>query len=173
MTSGPRLLDWDGQHPQIHPDAFVADGAVLVGAVTIGAGASVWFGAVVRADLASITLGEGSNVQDGCVVHADPELPVRIGSGVSLGHQAVVHGCTVGDDVLVGMGAVVLNGVRLGEGSLVAAGAVVREQHDVPARSLVAGVPAQVRREVTDSETARIRAGAVSYQQRAARWTGS
>jgi len=170
VTQGPRLVPYAGQLPQVHPDAFVADGVILVGAVSVAAGASVWFGSVLRADGKPIAVGEGSNVQDGCVLHADPDFPVHVGAGVSLGHGAVVHGCTVGDDVLVGMGAVVLNGARVGAGSLIAAGTVVREGTEIPAASLVAGVPGQVRREVTDTETARIRDGAASYAERAAEW---
>ena len=108
--------------PQVHADAWVAPTVVLAGRVTIAERASVWYSSVLRADMDSITVGPGSNVQDGSVLHADPGFPLSIGSGVSVGHRAVLHGCTVGDDVLVGMGAVVLNGARIGAGSLIAAG---------------------------------------------------
>lgn len=167
MTTGPQLVAYDGHWPEVHPDAFVADGVTLVGAVTVAADASVWYGVVIRADGAPIAIGRGSNVQDGCVLHSDPDFPVHVGSGVSLGHRAVVHGCTIGDDALVGMGAVVLNGAVVGDGCLIAAGAVVREGADVPAGSLVAGVPGQVRRPVSEAESARIRSGAASYVERA------
>ncbi len=169
----PRLVAFDGHEPDVHQQAFVAGGATLVGAVTLSAGASVWFGAVIRADGAPISVGESSNVQDGCVLHSDPGFAVTVGNGVSLGHGAVVHGCTIGDDALIGMGAVVLNGAVVGAGSLVAAGAVVREGADVPPGSLVAGVPAQVRRAVSDAETARVRDGAASYVERAARYAAA
>ena len=141
-----------------------------MGAVRIAADASVWYAAVVRADGAPIEIGAGSNVQDGSVLHSDPDYPVRVGERCTVGHRAVVHGCTVGDDSLVGMGAVLLNGVVLGPGSLVAAGAVVLEGTEVPPGSLVAGVPGKVKREVTDAERERIRSGTESYVTRARRY---
>jgi carbonic anhydrase/acetyltransferase-like protein (isoleucine patch superfamily) len=168
--AGPRVLPYDGATPDVAPGAFVADGVTLVGAVTVRAGASVWFGAVIRADGAPIDVGEDSNVQDGCVLHSDPDFPVTVGARVSLGHRAVVHGCTVEDDSLVGMGAVVLNGAVVGRGSLVAAGSVVLEGTAVPPGSLVAGVPGTVKREVTEAERERMRSGATSYVARAARY---
>lgn len=167
---GPRLLSFDGRSPEVDPDAFVADGATLVGPVRVGAGASVWFGAVIRADGSSISVGAGSNVQDGCVLHSDADYPVRVGERVTVGHGAVVHGCTVEDDSLVGMGAVLLNGVVLGAGSLVAAGSVLLEGTVVPPGSLVAGVPAGVKRPVNDAERERIASGTSSYVTRARRY---
>ena len=163
-----RILAYDGVHPCVAPEAFVADGATLVGSVTVATGASVWFGAVVRGDGAPIAIGEDSNIQDGAVLHSDPDFPVSVGARVSVGHRAVVHGCTVEDDSLVGMGAVVLNGAVVGRGSLVAAGSVVLEGTVVPPGSLVAGVPGKVKREVTDAERERIRSGAASYVSRSA-----
>jgi carbonic anhydrase/acetyltransferase-like protein (isoleucine patch superfamily) len=171
-ASGPLVLPYDDWTPDVAPDAFVADGVTLVGAVTLRARSSVWFGAVIRADGAPIVVGENSNVQDGCVLHSDPDFPVTVGDRVSLGHRAVVHGCTVEDDSLVGMGAVVLNGAVLGRGSLVAAGSVVLEGTVVPPGSLVAGVPGKVKREVTEAERERMRSGAASYVTRAARYRG-
>lgn len=167
---GARLVSYDGATPEVDPDAFVVDGSTLVGAVRLARDASVWYGAVIRADGAPITVGEGSNVQDGCVLHSDPDFPVTVGDRVTIGHRAVVHGCTVGDDSLVGMGAVLLNGVVLGAGCLVAAGTVVLEGTEVPAGSLVAGVPGKVRRDVTDAERERIRSGTESYVARARRY---
>lgn len=164
------LIGFEGAVPEVAPDAFVAPGVVLVGAVRLGAEASVWFGSVIRADIERIEIGAGSNIQDGCVLHADPGRPVSIGERVSIGHRAVVHGCTIGDDVLVGMGAVVLNGAVVGSGSLVAAGAVVREGAEIPPGSLVAGVPATVRRPVTDAEVERVRRNAVAYLDLARRY---
>jgi len=161
------LITFDGSAPDVAEDAWIAPTAVLVGRVTIGNGSSAWYGAVLRADGDAITVGAGSNVQDGCVVHADPGFPASIGDGVVVGHGAVVHGCTVEDGALIGMGARVLNGARIGAGSLVAAGAVVLEGTQVPPRSLVAGVPAKVRRPLTDDEAAGIRAGAAGYVERA------
>ncbi len=165
--SGPRTVSYEGRTPEVDPEAFVADGATLVGAVRIGPGASVWFGAVIRADGSPIGIGEGSNVQDGCVLHSDPEFPVTVGDRVTVGHRAIVHGCTVEDDSMVGMGAVLLNGVVVGAGSLVAAGSVLLEGTVVPPRSLVAGTPGTVKRGVTDAERERIRSGTESYVTRA------
>ncbi|GAB2688805.1 VOC family protein [Thalassiella azotivora] len=167
---GPRLVPFAGGRPVLHPESWVAPDVALVGAVTLDAGSSVWFGSVLRADDSPIHLGEGSNLQDGCVVHPGRDLPVTVGRRVSVGHRAVLHGCTVEDDVLVGMGAVVLNGARIGRESLVAAGAVVREGTVVPPRSLVTGVPAAVKREVTGEEVERIHRNAETYVALAARY---
>jgi carbonic anhydrase/acetyltransferase-like protein (isoleucine patch superfamily) len=163
-----RSIPYTGVSPRIAPDAFVAPGATLVGDVTVEAGASIWFAAVLRGDGAAVRIGRDTNVQDGAVLHSDPDFPVRVGAHVSIGHRAVVHGCTVEDDCLIGMGAIVLNGAVVGRGSLVAAGAVVLEGTAVPPDSLVAGVPAKVKRPVTDAERERIRSGAASYVSRSA-----
>jgi len=161
----PLLLALGGQRPRLDGDAWAAPGVTLAGAVRLAPGASVWYGSVVRAEAEPVTLGEDSNVQDGCVVHTDPGFPVVLGARVSVGHRAVLHGCHVEDDALVGMGAVLLNGCRVGRGSLIAAGAVLREGTEVPPGSLVAGVPGTVRRPVTAEETARIQAGAAHYRE--------
>ena len=163
MTPTPLVVPFDGRHPVVHEEAWVAPTAVLVGAVELGARASVWYGAVVRADNDAITIGPRSNLQDGVVVHADPGVPVTVGAGVSVGHRAVVHGCTIGDDVLVGMGAVVLNRARIGAGSLIAAGTVVLEGAEIPPGSLVAGLPGKVRRELTGAEREAIVQNAANY----------
>ena len=153
-----------GDHtPLVDEGAWVAPDSTLVGDVQLAAGASVWYGAVVRGDGAPIRVGIGSNIQDNCVVHADPGFPVTVGEGVSVGHGAVLHGCAIGDDVLVGMNATVLNGARIGAGSLIAAGAVVLEGTEVPPGSLVAGVPGKVRRELGEQERANILRNAESY----------
>ena len=156
-------VPFQGTTPSVADDVFIAANAMLIGAVDIHAEASIWFGAVLRADGDSITIGAGSNVQDGCVIHTDPGLPVRIGLGVTLGHHAIVHGATIQDNVIVGMGAVVLNGAHIGEWSIIAAGAVVREGQVVPAGSLVAGVPGKVLRQVDDEVREHIRHNAQSY----------
>ena len=153
-----------GDHaPTTAADAWIAPGAFVIGDVTLEAEASVWYGAVLRGDGDSIRIGAGSNLQDNAVVHTDPGFPVTVGTGVSVGHGAVLHGCTVGDDVLVGMNATVLNGARIGSGSLIAAGALVTENADIPPGSLVAGVPGKVRRELTDDELTHVRTNAQSY----------
>ena len=148
----PLILPFDGMWPAVEPSAWLAPSAVVIGRATIDAEATVFYGAVVRADMDTIDLGRGSNLQDNVVVHTDFGFPTRIGAGVSVGHAAVVHGCTVEDNCLIGMNATVLNGAVIGTGSLVAAGAVVLEGMVVPPRSLVAGVPAKVRRELTEEE---------------------
>lgn len=141
-----------GQTPAADPSAFLAPTAVLSGDVELAAGASAFYGVSVRGDSAPIRVGEGTNLQDNVVLHADAGYPCTVGAGVSVGHSAVVHGCTVGDNCLIGMSATIMNGAVVGEGSLIAAGAVVLEGTQIPPRSLVAGVPAKVRRELNDDE---------------------
>lgn len=142
----------DGSSPVLSPDAFVAAGAVLAGRVHLGAGSSVWYNAVLRAEAEDIVLGERSNIQDNVSCHVDRGFPLTIGADVSVGHNAVLHGCTIEDAVLIGMHATVMNGAVVGTGSLLAAGTVVLEGTVIPPGSLVAGVPGKVRRELTDDE---------------------
>ncbi|MGV1004998.1 MAG: gamma carbonic anhydrase family protein [Candidatus Nanopelagicales bacterium] len=149
--------------PRLDDSAFVAAGAVVVGNVSLAAGSSVWYNAVLRAEQAPITVGENSNLQDNVVCHVDEGYPLTIGRGVSAGHAAVLHGATIEDDCLIGMSATVLNGAVIGAGSLVAAGTVVLEGMVVPAGSLVAGVPGKVRRELTEDERDKIRQNAQIY----------
>lgn len=162
MTN-PLIVPFDGNTPTIHETAWVAPNATLIGQVAMGAESSVFYGAVLRGDVDSITLGDRSNLQDNVTVHCDSGFPTRVGSGVSVGHAAVLHGCTVEDDCLIGMSATVLNGAVIGAGSLVAAGAVVLEGTIIPPRSLVAGVPAKVRRELTDEEVESVKENATHY----------
>ncbi|GHF21986.1 MULTISPECIES: gamma carbonic anhydrase family protein [Streptomyces] len=163
MTGHALTLGIGGKEPDVDPAAFAAPTSVLIGDVTLAAGAGVWYHAVLRADGGPIVIGADSNIQDNCTVHVDPGFPVRVGERVTVGHNAVLHGCTVEDDVLVGMGATVLNGARVGAGSLVAAQALVPQGMDVPPGSLVAGVPAKVRRALTAEEREHIRANAEAY----------
>lgn len=142
---------------------------MLVGDVTIGECSSVWYGAILRGDTEAIRVGRRTNVQDGCILHADPGFPCILGDGVTLGHGAIVHGATVEDDVLVGMGAVVQNGAKIGRGSLIAVGAVVTEGMQVPPGSVVMGLPGRVRREATDQDCERIRYAAEHYVEAARR----
>jgi carbonic anhydrase/acetyltransferase-like protein (isoleucine patch superfamily) len=141
----------------VHPTAFIAPTAVVLGDVTLGPRASVWYQAVLRGDMAPIVVGEATNLQDGTIVHVDEGKPAVIGARVGVGHRAILHGCTVEDDCLIGMGSVLLNGVRIGTGSVVGAGAVVPEGLQVPPGSLVLGVPGRVVRPVDDALRARIR----------------
>lgn len=138
--------------PQVAEGAWVAPNATLVGSVVIHEGASVWYGAVLRADNEPITVGARSNVQDNCAFHVDKGKPVTLGEGVSVGHGAIIHGATVEDNVLIGMGAIIMNGAVIGADSLIAAGALISAGVVIPPRSLVAGVPGKVRRELTDEE---------------------
>jgi carbonic anhydrase/acetyltransferase-like protein (isoleucine patch superfamily) len=157
------ILPFDGNSPAIAETAWVAQNATLVGRVSLGAQASVFFGAVLRGDVDSIRVGDRSNIQDNVSVHCDSGIPTTIGAGVSVGHSAVLHGCTVEDDCLIGMSATVLNHAVIGAGSLVAAGSVVLEGTIVPPNSLVAGVPAKVRRELTEAEHAKLLWNAEHY----------
>ncbi|AXK33762.1 gamma carbonic anhydrase family protein [Streptomyces armeniacus] len=160
---GALIASVGGRKPEVDPEALVAPTSVVVGEVTLRAGASVWYGAVLRGDCDSVTLGRDSNIQDNCTVHADPGFPAVVGDRVSVGHNAVLHGCVVEDDVLVGMGSTVLNGARIGAGSLIAAQALVPQGMQVPPGSLVAGVPARVKRELTREEREGIKANAAMY----------
>jgi carbonic anhydrase/acetyltransferase-like protein (isoleucine patch superfamily) len=155
--------------PSIHPDAWVAPGAVVVGRVSLGRAASVWYGSVLRADEDEITVGPECNVQDQCCLHVDPGEPVVLEERVSLGHRAVVHGAHVCTGALVGIGAIVLGGARIGAGSLVAAGAVVRPGTQVPDGVLFAGVPGRIVRELTDADRSGFAGTAERYVRRAAR----
>jgi carbonic anhydrase/acetyltransferase-like protein (isoleucine patch superfamily) len=160
-----RLIPLGDRVPHVDPSAWIADTATVVGDVTIGPGTGIFYSAVLRADMESVTVGAGSNIQDGAVLHADPGFPARIGDDVSVGHGAVLHGCTVEAGCLIGMNATVLNGAVVGAGSLVAANALVPEGTVIPPGSLVAGVPGKVRRELTDAEVESCRANAAVYRQ--------
>jgi carbonic anhydrase/acetyltransferase-like protein (isoleucine patch superfamily) len=159
------LIALGNRLPVVPDSAWVAPNATLVGSVHLGEGCSVFYGAVLRADNEPITIGPRSNVQDNCVFHVDKGKPVTLGEGVSVGHGAVIHGATLGDHVLVGMGATVMNDSMIGDEVLIAAGAVVTEGMEVPPRTLVAGVPAKVRRELTAEEVERLRRNAVTYEE--------
>ena len=163
-------FEFRGLSPVVSPGAWVAPSATLVGGVRVDEGASVWFGAVIRADSAPIEVGEGTNVQDNCVLHTDAGAPLFLGRNVSVGHSAILHGCTVEDDVLVGLGAKLMNGSRIGAGSLVAAGALVTAGTQIPAGSLVVGAPARVVRPLRDEEVEEIKDNARLYGGLAREW---
>ena len=142
---------------------FVADNAKLIGNVTIGKQVGIWFGAVIRADRDRIIIGDRSNIQDNCVVHTSKGFPVTIGNDVSVGHGAILHGCTIGNRVLVGMGAIIINGARIGEGSIIGAGAVITEGKEIPPNSVVVGVPGKIVKLVDRDQQQHILNNAVSY----------
>jgi carbonic anhydrase/acetyltransferase-like protein (isoleucine patch superfamily) len=167
------LYKLDDVMPALGPGAWAAPSADLIGDVRLGARASIWFGAVVRADNTPILIGEESNLQDGSVGHSDPGAPLTIGARVTIGHQAIVHGCTIADVCLIGMGARILNGARLGPESLVGAGALITEGKAFDGGSLIVGVPARVVRPLTAEEKAAIRVSAAHYAEKAARYAAS
>lgn len=152
---------------EIHPTAFVAPNATLIGNIRIMEGASVWFGCVLRAEDAPIVVGPRTNVQDLTMIHTDPGYPCRLGAGVTVGHRAVIHGATVEDGAMIGIGAIVLNGAVVGEEALIGAGALVTEGSVVPPRALALGLPAQVVRELGSEDLARLRAAATWYVEKA------
>ena len=160
----------DNETPDIHPTAYVAAEAVLIGKVKLGERASVWSCAVLRGDNEPIVIGNGSNVQEGAVLHTDPGSPLTVGDNVTIGHQAMLHGCTIGDGSLIGIQAVVLNGAVIGKGCLVGAGAIVTEKKVFPDRSLILGAPAKVVRELTPEDAERMARGADVYSERGGRF---
>ncbi|MCI4440474.1 carbonic anhydrase/acetyltransferase-like protein (isoleucine patch superfamily) [Tibeticola sediminis] len=164
------LYELDGISPQCHPSAWVADSAEVIGNVRLGADASVWFGTVVRGDTESITIGEGSNIQDASVLHADIGQPLTIGARVTVGHQVMLHGCTIGDESLIGIGAVVLNGAKIGRHCLVGAGALVTEGKEFPDGSMILGSPAKVVRSLSPEQIEALRQSAQHYIDNARRF---
>ncbi len=160
----------DGQMPDIHPDAWIAPGAHVIGRVRIGAGASVWFGASLRGDNEWITVGDETNVQENAVLHTDMGYPLTIGARCTIGHKAMLHGCVIADGSLIGMAATVLNGARIGAGCLIGAGTLVTEGKVIADRSLVMGAPGRVVRSLDDAGCARLLASAAGYAANARRF---
>jgi carbonic anhydrase/acetyltransferase-like protein (isoleucine patch superfamily) len=153
--------------PEIDPEAWVAPDANVIGRVVLGKGASVWFGATLRGDNEPIAVGAGSNVQDSCVFHTDPGYPLTVGRDCTIGHKAILHGCMIGDETLIGMGAIVQNGARIGNNCLIGAGALVTEGKEIPDGSLVVGAPGKVIRQLDERALAGIRTAAQVYRERA------
>ena len=153
--------------PRIAPGVYLAEGAIVRGNVTVGADSSIWFHAVVRAEHAPIHIGVGTNIQDGCVLHVDEGSPLTLGDHVTIGHGAILHGCRIGDDTLVGMGAIILNDAVIGKGCIIGAGALVTARTQVPDHSLVLGSPAKIIRHVTEEEIRQNHENADSYQKEA------
>lgn len=159
----PLVLRLGEKIPNIAEGVFLAPGVVVAGEVTLAAGVSLWYHSVIRGDASSVEMGEDSNLQDGCVIHADPGFPAIIGARVTIGHRAVIHGARIEDDVLIGMGAIVMNGAVIRSGSIIAAGAVISQGVEVPPGSLMAGVPGRVLRAARPSDAAAIAHGAEEY----------
>lgn len=164
------IYAFDGNTPQIDPTAWVAPGCHIIGKVVLGPDSSVWFGTTIRGDNETIVLGTGTNVQDNSVLHTDMGFPLSIGEGCTIGHKAMLHGCTIGDNSLIGMGATVLNGARIGRDCLIGAGALVTEGKVIADGSLVMGAPGRVVRQLDETAVARLRASALVYQQNARRF---
>jgi len=162
------IYAFDGHRPKLPPEGecFVAPTAAVIGRVELRRRVSVWFGAVLRGDNEPIVIGEGSNVQDNCVLHTDPGFPLTVGRNVVVGHSVILHGCTIGDNVLVGMGATIMNGVSIGGNSVIGAGALIPEGKEIPPNSLVVGMPGRVVRELSDEEAAALTEGARHYAEK-------
>jgi len=171
-TTAMALYELDGMAPQVAASAWVADSAQVMGNVSVGEDASVWFGTVVRGDCESIAIGAGSNVQDASVLHADVGKPLVIGERVTVGHQVMLHGCTIGDESLIGIGAIVLNGARIGKNCLVGAGSLVTEGKEFPDGSMILGSPAKAVRQLTPEQIEGLRQSAQHYIENARRFRG-
>lgn len=156
--------------PRIDPDTWIAPDAVVIGRVVMAAGSSVWFGATIRADHEEISIDAGTNVQEDCVMHVDAGYPLSIGRNCTIGHKAMLHGCTIGDNTLVGMGATILNGARIGRNCLIGAGALITENKEIPDNSLVMGAPGKVVRQIDDRNARRIAQSAQQYQDNMRRY---
>jgi len=163
---------YKGIRPQLADDVYIAPGAQVIGKVAMGAGSSVWFNAVIRGDADTISIGAGSNIQDGSVVHCDEGLPTVIGQNVTIGHSCIIHGCTIAENCLIGMGTTILNGARLGEGCLVGAGSLITEGKEFPPGSVIMGRPAKVVRQAEERDLEMIRRGAAHYRDRARDYAG-
>ena len=164
------IYELDGVAPRVAASAWVADTAQVIGNVVLGENASVWFGTVVRGDTEAITIGAGTNIQDASVLHADFGQPLVIGERVTVGHQVMLHGCTIGDETLIGIGAIVLNGARIGKNCLVGAGALVTEGKEFPDGSMILGSPAKVVRQLTPEQIEGLRQSAQHYKTNAQRF---
>jgi carbonic anhydrase/acetyltransferase-like protein (isoleucine patch superfamily) len=164
------LFELDGLSPQLADTAWVADNAQVVGNVKLAADSSVWFGVTVRGDTETITIGQGSNIQDGSVLHADVGMPLVVGENVTVGHMVMLHGCTIGDESLIGIGAVVLNGAKIGRNCLVGAGALVTEGKEFPDGSMIFGSPAKAVRQLTPEQMEGLRSSARHYIDNAQRF---
>ena len=164
------ILPYQGRTPKIGKRVYIAPTAVVIGDVTLGDDSNVWFNAVIRGDLAPIFIGQGTNIQDNCTLHTDTGIPLNIGECVTVGHNAVVHGCTIHPYVLIGMGAVILNHAVIGEGSIIAANALIKERHVIAPHSLAAGVPAEIKKSLASESNAVNDAFAKEYRELSANY---
>ena len=157
------LREYDGHKPEIHSSAFISNNSLVIGRVSLGENVSIWPGCVLRADVEDIIVGSNTNIQDGTMVHSDHGLPVFIGNGVTVGHGAVIHGCRIGNNCLIGMGAIILSGAVIEDNCIIGAAALVTEKMKVPEGSLVLGVPGKISRKITKEELARVYRSAEEY----------
>ena len=162
-------MDNEIKKPKIDESAFIAPGAYIIDDVEIGKNCGIWYGAVIRGDNSPIKIGDNSNVQENCVIHCDPSYPVNIGEYVSIGHAAILHGCTIGDCTIVGMGAIILNDAKIGKGCMIGAGALVKEHMVIPDGSLVVGSPAVIKKSIDEERQDYFRRTAVHYVKKAAK----
>lgn len=159
------IRELKGILPKMHDNTFIADTAMIIGDVNIGEGTSIWYGAVLRGDIENITIGKYSNIQDNATVHTETNIPTKVGDYTVIGHNAIVHGCTVGDNCLIGMGAIVMNKAVIGDNCIIGAGTVITGGKQIPSNSLVIGAPGKVIRQVTDEEIEAVRKNAIRYSQ--------
>lgn len=159
------IKDLGNQKTNIHPDTFIAETADIIGDVTIGEGSSIWYGTVARGDMNYIKIGKFTNIQDNSTIHVDTPLPTEIGDYTTVGHNAIIHGCIVGNNCLIGMGAIILNGAVIGDNCIIAAGSLITQGAKIPPNSLVMGSPGKVRRELKEEELEKIRKNALIYEE--------
>lgn len=159
------IKELNGKMPETDKASFIAENATIIGDVKLEEGTTIWYGAVIRGDGDSIRIGKNTNIQDNCVVHVDPDNPVSIGEGVTIGHSCIIHGCTIGDNCLIGMGSIIMNGAKIGDNCLVGAGALITENKEFPAGSKIIGSPAKIKSEVTEKDLELIKYSADYYMK--------
>lgn len=167
------IKELNAKRPETEKASFIAENATIIGDVKLEEGTTVWYGAVIRGDGDSIRIGKNTNIQDNTVVHVDPDNPVSIGEGVTIGHSCIIHGCTIGDNCLIGMGSIIMNGAKIGDNCLVGAGALITENKEFPAGSKIIGSPAKIKSEVTEKDLELIKYSADYYLKDAAIYSGS
>ena len=167
------LYDLENKKPKNLGENWVAPNATIIGDVTLEKNTSIWFNATLRGDIENIFIGEGSNIQDSSVLHTDPGYPLKVGKNVTVGHLVMLHGCTIGDNCLIGIGAVILNNAKIGKNCIIGAKALITENKDIPDNSLVVGAPGKIIRKVTDEEIKRVKENAVHYQENWKRYSKS